>query len=52
MKVTDYRWIGLLAHDYEATCDFFERDLGLKLEQADDQREITLLALPFELFVP
>lgn len=24
MKITEYRWIGFLVHDYKATCNFFK----------------------------
>ncbi|MGH2452772.1 MAG: VOC family protein [bacterium] len=45
MKITDYRWIGILVHDYEATCNFFEHDLGLNRASADDTKEITMYRL-------
>ncbi len=32
MKIIDYHWIGMLVHDYEATCEFFESTLGLEYE--------------------
>jgi len=46
MNIIGYRWLGILVHDYEETCEFFEHDLGLELEQADDQREIAMFRLP------
>jgi len=56
MKITDYRWIGFLVHDYEATCHFFQHDLGLKPESSDSTREITLFRFPsgqsIEVFGP
>jgi len=56
MKVTGYRWIGMLVHDYEATCNFLRNDLGLELEWIDDKKEITKLRFPngqsIEVFGP
>src|SRR3990172_6406999 len=56
MKITDFRWIGFLVHDYEATCNFFQHDLWLKLDSADDNREITMFRFPsgqsIEVFGP
>lgn len=46
MKITDYRWIGMLVHDFEATCNFFKKDLGLKLEWTDDKKETAMFRLP------
>jgi predicted dehydrogenase/predicted enzyme related to lactoylglutathione lyase len=46
MKITDYRWIGLLVHDYEATCNFFKHELGLKLVSTDDTKEVAMFRFP------
>ena len=46
MQVTDYRWIGVLVHDYEATCNFLEDDLGLELDWTDEAKEITMFRFP------
>jgi predicted enzyme related to lactoylglutathione lyase len=56
MKVLDYRWIGMLVHDYAATCDFFENMLGLELEWRNEEKQITMYRLPsgqeFEVYAP
>lgn len=56
MKITDYRWIGMLVHDYEATCDFFENMLGLKLKWRDEEKQIAMYQFPsgqeFEVYAP
>lgn len=56
MKILDYRWIGMLVHDYEATCDFFENMLGLELEWRNDAKQITMYRFPsgqeFEVYAP
>jgi predicted enzyme related to lactoylglutathione lyase len=46
MKVSDYRWIGILVHDYEATCNFLRDGLGLEQEWRDDSKEITMFRFP------
>lgn len=46
MKVLDYRWIGMLVHDYEATCDFLENALDLEREWTDEIKEITMFRFP------
>jgi predicted enzyme related to lactoylglutathione lyase len=46
MNITDYRWIGMLVHDFEATCSFFKSDLGLTLEWTDERKEIAMFRLP------
>ncbi len=56
MKVLDYRWIGLLVQDYEATCSFFEEVLGLKRMWRDKRRESTMYLFPsgqeIEVYAP
>jgi predicted enzyme related to lactoylglutathione lyase len=42
MKITDYRWIGMLVHDYKATCDFFDNMLGLKRKGRDEEKQIAM----------
>lgn len=46
MKVIDYRWIGLLVHDYEKTCNFLEKTLGLAREWRDETKQITMYRFP------
>lgn len=46
MEVIDYRWIGFLVHDYEATRKFLAEDLGLELEWHDEGRDIAVFAFP------
>lgn len=45
MKIIDYRWIGMLVYDYQATCDFLENVLGLEREWQDEQKQITMFRL-------
>ena len=56
MKVIDYRWIGMLVHDYEATCDFLENTLGLEMKWRDEKKNITMFRLAsgqeFEVYAP
>lgn len=56
MKVIDYRWIGMLVHDYAATCDFLENVLGLERRWRDDTKNITMYRLEsgqeFEIYAP
>ena len=46
MRVIDYRWIGMLVHDYQATCDFLENVLGLKRQWRNDKQQITMYRFP------
>ncbi len=40
MKVTEYRWIGMLVHNYDATCRFLKDDLGLDLDWIDEVKKL------------
>ena len=56
MRVEGYRWIGLLADDFEGTVEFFSGVLGLELEDLDEEKLIAMFRLPsgqgFEVFGP
>lgn len=56
MRVEGYRWIGLLADDFEGTVEFFSEVLGLELEDLDDEKVIAMFRFPsgqgFEVFGP
>ena len=38
MKVTGNRSIGMLVHDYDATCDFLKNDLRLEFDWTDGNK--------------
>ena len=56
IQIIDYRWIGVLVHDYEATYKFFEYPLSLELAWRDRKDQVAMYRFPsgqeFEVYAP